>query len=61
VNAGVIRLGTFDQPFGSLGEAVAFSPFYRRILIKPGTGHETLTVRQSVRIEAPLGPVTIGP
>jgi hypothetical protein len=61
VNAGFIRLGTFDQPFGSLGEAVAFSPFYRRILLKPGTGHESLTIRQSVRIEAPLGPVTIGP
>ena len=35
-NAGFSGSGTFDLPFGSLGEAVAFAPFYRRILIKSG-------------------------
>lgn len=59
-DGGLFRYGTFDFPYASLGEAVANAPFYRRILFKPGSGREALTVRQSVRIEAPLGPVTIG-
>jgi M6 family metalloprotease-like protein len=59
-NLGIFRFGTFDFPYASLSEAVANAPFYRRILFKPGSGRETLTIRQSVRIEAPLGPVTIG-
>jgi len=53
--------GTFFFPFRSLSRAVDDAPFYRRILIKPGAGSERLTIRQSVQLEAPLGPVTIGP
>ncbi len=58
-NPGFFRLGTFELPFGSLGEAVALAPCYGRILVKPGSERETITVRKSLRIEAPLGPVTI--
>ncbi len=60
VNPGFLRLGTFDLPFGFLAEAIGYTPFYSRILVKPGTSRETLTIRQSIRLEAPLGAVTIG-
>lgn len=59
-NPGFLQLGTFDWPFGSLDLAVALAPYYGRILVKPGSAPETITVRKSLRIEAPLGPVTIG-
>jgi M6 family metalloprotease-like protein len=52
--------GTFLLPYNSLRHAVDASPFYTRIMIKPGSGNEAIKIRQSVRLEAPLGPVTIG-
>lgn len=52
--------GSFQSPFNSLRRAVDASPFYTRIKIKPGLGNEIIFVRQSLRLEAPLGPVTIG-
>jgi M6 family metalloprotease-like protein len=52
--------GSFSLPFTSLADAVNRSPFYSRILIKPGFGAEAIRITQSVFLDAPLGPVTIG-
>jgi hypothetical protein len=52
--------GSFDLPFFWVQDAVNQSPYYGRILIKPGTSAQTLSIHKSLRLEAPFGPVTIG-
>lgn len=53
-------LGNELLPFHNLREAVDGMPFYGRLFVKPPGGFEAITIRQSMRIEAPRGPVTIG-
>lgn len=57
---GLFANGSFENPFNRLRDAVDQSPYYRRILLKGGNSAETITLRKSVQIEAPFGPVTIG-
>jgi hypothetical protein len=54
------ELGTFANPFNTLGEGVAASPWGGFVKLKPGSTSETLTINKRVNLEAVGGPVTIG-
>lgn len=55
-----VEVGSFMQPYNTLGEAVAVVPANEWILVKAGSGSETGTYRNPCKIGTHGGTVTIG-
>jgi hypothetical protein len=55
-----VEIGTFDQPYNTLGEAVAAASAGHTICIKPGSSAETLTINKELTLRAAGGTATIG-
>jgi len=53
------QIGSFDLPFQTLAGGVNSAPIGSDIMIKPGTGFESITIGKPLTLRAPLGPVTI--
>jgi hypothetical protein len=54
------NVGTFFYPYDTLADAVNAAPAGRTVRMKPSSSTETITITQSITLEAWNGPVTIG-
>ena len=52
--------GALLSPYNTLAEGVNAAPAASFLSIKPGKGNEPITITKSLKLRAPLGPVTIG-
>lgn len=52
--------GTFGAPYNTLSEGVNFAPWFGTVLFKPGVTSERGPIDKPLKLQAPLGPVTLG-